>query len=46
MEASDLEEVLEKFYGEYTISYMARIIHKVLEDLGTENLIVELQKLV
>ena len=42
----DLEETLEYYFGEYSPSFIASIIHKVMEDLGTENLIVELQKLV
>lgn len=45
-DAIELEGTLEYFYGEHTIHELASIIHKVMEDLGTENLIVELQKLV
>lgn len=44
--SQELQTALEEFYGEHTISHLARIIHEVMEDLGTENLIVELQKLV
>lgn len=42
----ELKDVLERFYGEYTISHMARIILEVMEPLGVENLVEELQKLV
>lgn len=42
----ELETALENFYGEHTIAHMARTLHKVIEDLGTENLIEELKKLV
>lgn len=46
MDKHELWSVLESFYGEHTISDMARIIHEVMEDLGTKNLIEELEKLV
>lgn len=46
MDEETFTAVVEEVYGEHTISFMARIIHKVLEDLGTKNLIEELQKLV
>lgn len=46
MDEETFTAVLEEAYGEHTISFMARIIHKVLEDFGTRNLIEALQKLV